>query len=139
MTNKDQFINTLIQRHNQNALITMKHDPYKVALYTDNGFRTVVSYEITDDPIAMLNAEQFHVEAYQNNQFPQSPEYYVIKPFIYTVTASGATRNIIHSITKDNLVIVKGRNQGYHIFGESTARINWKLNNGQLTSLGLLL
>jgi hypothetical protein len=109
------------------------------SIYPGNNYRTVVSYEITDDPVAMLNGEQFHVQAYQNNLFPQSPEYYVIKPFVPTITASGATGSIIHSSTIDNLVVVKGSNQGYHIFGESTDRINWKLNNGQLTSLGLLL
>lgn len=139
MTSKEQFINTLIQRHQQNALITLKHDPYKVELYTRNDYRTVISYEIADDPIAMLRDGQFNIEAYQNNLYPQSPEYYAIKPFNYTITASGATATTIHSNTKNNLVIVNGLEVGLHMFGESDGKINWKLNNGQLTSLGLLL
>lgn len=101
--------------------------------------RTVISYEIADDPIAMLRDGQFNVEKYRNNLCSQSPEYYVIKPFNYTIRASGATGIIIYSITKNNLVVLRGWEQGLHIFGESEGKINWKLNNDQLTSFGLLL
>ena len=132
---KKDFKQYLIKVYNEGTLLTSKHDPYNLGIIFPN-YRTVVSYDVAAKLLEFIDIGIDRVFSYTNNRHPKSPAYFEIVPtHQFYIPSSGVTSYSPHAtLALDRIVVVSGRVQGWHIFGESSLNIIQQLTNGDLTN-----
>lgn len=129
------YINEWLLAYSKGTFITDKHDPYCISGYSLST-RTVLSSYARDNIMDVLTGDSFYINYLWNtihNSF-----YIVLTPKIgskYEYPASGLTATSQCPVERlDSLVIVYGKKQGWHIFGENTQVIKEKISKGILVS-----
>ena len=105
-------------------------------------YRSVLSYELaTDDALyGFIDGGDYEVTHYRNNNPKHSPNYFEIKPLhLSSVPASGVAEfSPVATEICDRLVVVDGRDQGHHIFGEKWKQIMENVRCNRLKMIGKL-
>jgi hypothetical protein len=131
---KHELAKLLEQAARDRTLLTTKHDPGRLST-THAKQRTIVAGELAPKLPEFFASLDFTVIHYENVDFPKTPDLWEITPTnpMFSVPASGVPP---HSPTPksqcDRLVVVSGAKQGFHIFGDSHADIQRRLNAGRL-------
>lgn len=116
-------------------LMTPKHDPSNLTT-TYPKHRTVLSYEMAEGLEGFISSGQYEVTEYENKRYPNSPMYFEIEPTgnsTFSIPKSGVAPNSPFATSAvDRIIAVSGKNQGWHIFGESSSTIQEKLSAGDL-------
>ena len=131
---KAEFAKLLEDRAKQGKLMTEKHDPNKLSKSHPKP-RTVIASELSPQLPAFIGSLDYEVTHYEHSGFSKNPDYWEIKPMTptFSIPASGVPANSTTPTTQcDRLIVVSGSAQGLHIFGESRAEIEKKINSGQL-------
>ena len=125
----------LVEAAENNTLITPKHDPKALESKKDK-FRSVVSYEVTDNLKSFIASGNYSVRQFDNTKFPATPLYFEITPDPDTgfdIPASGVTAySNTPTSQMDRLIAVSGLSQGWHLSGEDRSIIDQKVSTGQL-------
>ena len=132
--NKDEYAATWAKLAKERKLLTSKHDPADLA-NPQSRDRTVIAGELAPILTKFFTSMEFELTHYENPQYPATPDYFEIRPTNseFSVPASGVLANSTTPTTKcDRLIIVSGSQQGYHIYGESSAEIQRRLGAGTL-------
>ncbi|MBP7506685.1 MAG: hypothetical protein KA807_02585 [Prolixibacteraceae bacterium] len=135
----DKLKKLILDADTNGTLITSKHDPDK-ANTIFSSFRTVVSKQVADNLIHFINEEKYSIKEYHNTNYPLSPLYYTITPYLdsqYSIASSGITGNYPTSAL-DTLVIVSGGTAGIHMYGNSSSDIQNKVSSGKLINERIL-
>jgi hypothetical protein len=110
--------------------VTLKHDPVSLKT-TWNSYRTVLTHEFADNLDDFIDGDKYDIDWCEN-----PGAYYVLTPHVdsgFSVTASGVPpRAPVPAHACDRLVVVSGTKQGWHCFGETSAKIQQDLNAGTL-------
>lgn len=131
---KDEVKNFLKTAFEDNTLLSPKHDPNNLGTTFDK-FRTVVSFEVAENLPKFIDVGIDKVIHYSNTRYPNSPTFIEIVPKSeYSIASSGVTAySPLATSALDRIVAVSGTTQGWHIYGENSARILNMLSNGDLT------
>ena len=131
----DEFRNHLKKAASNQTLLIPKHDPENLGT-SYSSYRTVLSYDLVEKLNEFIDSGNYSVIEYENRRFHHSPFYFEITPNQdsgFNVTASGVTANSIFASTVvDKIIAVSGQTNGWHLFGESSYRIQSQINNGDL-------
>ena len=135
-TNRKDLIRNLKQAAKNNTLMTPKHNPNNLGTAM-KGFRTVLSFDLASNLNSFIDSEDFRVYSYNNSKKPLSPTYIEIIPNSssgFLIPSSGVTSySPFATSALDSIIVVSGKTQGWHMFGESSLNIQNMLNNGDLT------
>jgi hypothetical protein len=117
------------------TLLTPKHGPNSLAsVYKD--YRTVLTQRMADNLDGFIASGDFNAALYYNNKLPNSPYYVEVAPasLEFSVPASGVQAfSLQPDYPKDRLIFYSGKFQGWHCCGESSAEIQRRLSQGELT------
>ena len=132
---KQDFKQHLLKVYNEDTLLTPKHDPNNLGTLLIK-YRTVVSHDIASKLLEFIDVGIDKVFSYTNNRHPNSSIYIEIVPTQqFYIPSSGVTSYSPYATSAlDRIVVVSGRTQGWHIFGESSLNIIQQLTNGDLTN-----
>ena len=132
---RDEALGHLGSAAKNGTLMTPRHDPGDLAT-TYSDYRSVLSFELAKNLEGFIASGQFKITEYQNSAYPASPIYLELQPSpnsSFSIPASGVPGNSPMATTAlDRLIAVSGHNQGWHMFGESSAVIQHKAGIGDL-------
>jgi hypothetical protein len=132
--NKDDYAKLWAQLARDGKLLTIKHNPANLA-NPENKDRSVVAGELAPVLPDFFDSQEFSLIRYDNTDYPLTPDYFVIQPTTpkFSVPASGVPAfSTTPTGQCDRLIIVSGQNQGCHIYGESSTKIQRRVVNGKL-------
>ncbi|MDB5255570.1 MAG: hypothetical protein JWM14_265 [Chitinophagaceae bacterium] len=103
-----------------------KHDPQKLSIEKD--FRSVISYDVNADLRGFIERGNYTITEYENLNKKHDSVYLKIKPTPgsgFDVPASGVTAYSRYTTSAmDCLVVVKGTQNRWHIYGDNESSIN---------------
>lgn len=113
------------------SFLTPKHHPSGVGNPSPS-FRSITTLDESGLG-KFLDAHEYIISEYYNNNEPQSPAYYVIKPSDPDfVPGSGIPPQSPPTHALDRLVVVSGTKQGWHIFANQQDCIDKEVSGGNL-------
>lgn len=140
--NYSEFQHNLLSAYDAGSLLTAKHDPNSLHVVWSTP-RSVLSFDLEANLRDFIKSGDYSVVEYENLSYPATPKYWEITPApssTFSVPASGVNSFTPHpSIALDRLVVVSGKNQGLHIYGENSTTIQARLSAGALTLTGPLV
>lgn len=137
---KQELIEALLNAASEGKLITPKHDPYLLKDRIYKFPRSVISYEGADNPEEFIRSGNFSITEYIDHRYGDERTYIEIIPYpdsFETVPASGVGPNSVQPFEKlYTLVAVCGGEQGWHIYGEKSDKIDQMVSCGELEYIG---
>jgi len=135
---KDEIINQWTGSMENGTFLTPKHDPNNL-FTTYASYRTVLTPQMSSSLETFIRSRNFDINVYQDSKHKNyyceiistDPSYHQVANGV--PSGSNQTGSLV-----DKLVIYSGSNQGWHIIGEDSAKINQKVKNGTLTFYKLL-
>jgi hypothetical protein len=132
MTRED-FVTELLAAAQCGTLLTTKHNPATLPAPRDK-WRSVTCMSPSDLE-DFLRSGEYTIRSYHNHDARHPPHYFEIVPSKTSIVAGSGVP--AHSTTPttacDRFVAVSGAEQGWHLFAESSARIQAKQSRGDLT------
>jgi hypothetical protein len=131
--NKQQVTSKLIILAEGGRLTTPKHDPHGLHT-TYPSYRSVVSWEVMNDTTKFLSSGDFSLHVYEDKQY--GADICIVFPSAesaFNVPASGVVAlSPLPTEELDCLVVVDGKKQGPHWYGDRAANILKMESTGRL-------
>jgi hypothetical protein len=134
--NKNDYALLWEQSARDGTLVTDKHDPDDLGTPRSKP-RSVIAAGLAPVLPGFFHSGLFTLTHYENRRYPGTPHYFEITPTTpeFSVPASGVPPFATTPTSEcDRLIIVSGESQGWHIYGESSAKIQQRLATGDLTN-----
>ena len=134
--NKQTIITQWSEAVDSGSFLTAKHDPAGLSIGWGT-FRTVLSAEASASLGDFIKSGSYGIRVFEDAEFPSSSGFFEIVPSDsapFSVAGSGvASGSLTPSGSYGRLVVVYGKQDGWHVYAEDSARISGSQVSGRLT------
>ena len=133
---KNELVSSWGQAAESGSLLTAKHDPNNLTIVWPK-FRSVLSYELSSSLEQFIKGGEYTINFYQDSLYPGGSGYYEVTPdsgSSFSIPGSGVDSGSITPTTAlDRLILVYGKQLGWHAYAETSSYISGAMTSGRLT------
>jgi hypothetical protein len=133
---KDELINKWSTAAETGSLLTAKHDPNNLNITWAN-YRSVLSYDLSASLEKFIKSGEYSINHYGDTRYPKGSGYFEVIPntgSTFSIPGSGVPAgSVTPTEAFDRLVIVHGKDLGWHAYSETSSYISASVTSGRLT------